>query len=119
MNDLTFETARSPLGLVALCAALLVGCEGTAADEGEPSLPLAGRTFLSQEVTDGGAARDLVANTLLRLRFHENDRLTASAGSHWRPAAGSTGCGTTPNLLEPYHPVEYVTLSESSPAPDP
>lgn len=80
MNNLAFETARSELGLFALCGSLLVGCGNTTSDEEEPSLPLSGRTFLSQEVTEGGVPRDLVANTLLRLRFHEDDRLTASAG---------------------------------------
>lgn len=80
MNTLALESTRCPLGLTALCATLLVGCGGTAPDDEEPSLALASRTFLSQEVTEGGVPRDLVANTVLRLRFHEDDRLTASAG---------------------------------------
>lgn len=50
----------------------------------KPSTPpmagLQGRVFLSQSVTENGAARPLVEGTRLRLQFHEDARLSASAG---------------------------------------
>lgn len=46
---------------------------GTGAD-------LTGRTFLSQEVTEDGAPRELVEGTQVSLRFHDDGRVTAGAG---------------------------------------
>jgi heat shock protein HslJ len=51
---------------------LMAGCAATAPQ-------VAGRTFLSVAVTDGGAARPLVAGTRIRLDFRQTD-LGASAG---------------------------------------
>ena len=59
------------VGLVAACA----GTGGSGGTAGS----LAGRTFLSDRVTDGGAARPLVEGTRIRLVF-EDGRLSASAG---------------------------------------
>ena len=63
--------------LVAALAAIVVlgtvaGCAGSAPQ-------LAGRAFLSVGVTDGGAAKPLVAGTRVRIDFRDSD-LSASAG---------------------------------------
>jgi heat shock protein HslJ len=62
----------------------LAGCSDGAGGQGQtpppPTAPaLAGRTFLSVAVTDGAAAKPLVAGTRIRLAFTESE-ITASAG---------------------------------------
>ncbi|HEX6195382.1 MAG TPA: META domain-containing protein [Jiangellaceae bacterium] len=59
-------------------AVLLVACGDAVAGSGPGDL--AGRTFLSQSVTEDGAARELVGGTQISVRFHDDGRLTASAG---------------------------------------
>ena len=59
--------------LLAIVLAVVAGCAAAS------SPGLAGRTFLSVAVTDGGAARPLVAGTRIRLDFRASD-LGASAG---------------------------------------
>lgn len=61
-----------------VAALLLVSC-GTATQPAGGSDPLAGRTFLSTAVSEGGAPRDLVPDTRVRLSFAEG-QLTATAG---------------------------------------
>lgn len=56
--------------VVALLAAL--GCG--------PDTSLAGRTFLSTRVTEGGAPRELVKDTRLEIDFFDEDTVNASAG---------------------------------------
>lgn len=41
---------------------------------------LVGRTFLSEKVTEEGSPRELVADTRIRLEFHDDGRLDADAG---------------------------------------
>lgn len=48
---------------------------------------LLGRTFVSESVTEGGEPRPLVEGTQVRLRFHEDERLTAHAGCNSLGAA--------------------------------
>jgi heat shock protein HslJ len=68
------QTARRIATALALASFLgsAVGCAASAPQ-------LAGRAFLSVAVTDGGAARPLVAGTRIRLDFRDSD-LGASAG---------------------------------------
>jgi len=54
----------------------MLACE----PEPAPQPSLADRTFLSESVTEDGAARPLVAGTALRLQFFEDPRVSASAG---------------------------------------
>lgn len=56
---------------------VLVAC-GDGGVTSADSLP--GRTFLSESVTDNGAARPLVAHTRIRLSFDTERSLTATAG---------------------------------------
>ena len=63
------------VGLLAMAA--LAACAGSG---GEASGPLAGRTFLSESVTDDGKPRTLVDGTRIRLVFHDDGRISASAG---------------------------------------
>lgn len=62
--------------VVGLPVLVVLACE----PEPEPEASLDGRTFLSQSVTEDGAARELEAGTQLRLQFFENPRMSASAG---------------------------------------
>jgi heat shock protein HslJ len=67
------------LGAMALVLALgVTGC----GDDGDTSASgsLRGRSFLSESVTEDGAARPLVRGTRIRLQFGEDGRITASAG---------------------------------------
>jgi heat shock protein HslJ len=72
--------ARSrQLGATAFALAVAVtGC----GDDGDTAAigPLRGRAFLSESVTEDGAARLLVAGTRIRLQFSEDGQITASAG---------------------------------------
>ena len=61
---------------VAIVAMLLAGCSFL----GSPGAGVAGRTFLSTAVTDGGAPRHLVAGTRIRLSFDKEGTIGASAG---------------------------------------
>ena len=61
---------------VATVAMLVAGCSFL----GSPGAGVAGRTFLSTAVTDGGAPRDLVAGTRIRLSFDKAGQIGASAG---------------------------------------
>jgi heat shock protein HslJ len=64
-------------------ALALLGMVGACAGKGDPgdgSASLGGRTFLSESVTEGRAPRALVEGTRIRLTFHDDGRLTASAG---------------------------------------
>ena len=69
----------------ALCLAVLTsacasgGGGGPAGGDGQGGPQLDGRTFLSTEVTENGAPRQLVDGTRIRLRF-EAGRLNADAG---------------------------------------
>lgn len=64
--------------LFCVLAVLLVACGDEVAGSG--SGELAGRTFLSQEVTEDGRPRELVDGTQVSVRFHDDGRLTVSAG---------------------------------------
>ncbi len=59
-------------------AVLLVACGDAGAGSGPGDL--AGRTFLSQSVTEDGVPFELVAGTQISLRFHDDGRMSASAG---------------------------------------
>lgn len=77
------QTSMRVLGLCAV-ALLVVGCgggQGPAAEPGGSSATdLAGRTFLSTSVTEGGRPRELVAGTRVSLWFADDGRLVANAG---------------------------------------
>jgi len=60
-------------------AASLAACTSTAGPTPTPPQGVAGRTFLSVSITDGGVDRPLVAGTRIRLDLRGVD-LTASAG---------------------------------------
>ena len=66
----------------ALCLVMLAACGRGASPGGPgrgPTGDLDGRTFLSTEVTENGAAKQLVAGTRISIRF-EAGRLSANAG---------------------------------------
>ncbi len=67
-------TAGRRLLAPALVMGVLAGCGGARAPE------LAGRTFLSETITEDDAPRALVEGTRITLVFHDDGRLTASAG---------------------------------------
>jgi heat shock protein HslJ len=60
-------------------AASLAACTSAAGPTPAPPAGVAGRTFLSTSITDGGVDRPLVAGTRIRLDLRDGD-LTASAG---------------------------------------
>jgi heat shock protein HslJ len=60
-------------------AVLLVACGDEVAGSGSGD-DLLGHTFLAQGVTEDGAPRELVDGTQISVRFHDDGRLTASAG---------------------------------------
>jgi heat shock protein HslJ len=80
--------ARLPLGLVFVLAAAVAvgGCVGAVppggGGGGGDARPesLAGRTFLSEQVTEGGEPRPLVEDTRIEIGFSEDGRLRATAG---------------------------------------
>lgn len=81
------RVARLSLGLVLAAVTIAAGCTGTVPGGGGPGGggaggggSLAGRTFLSESVTDHGRPRPLVAGTRVRLGFTENGYVSASAG---------------------------------------
>lgn len=65
------------LFLLCAVAVLLVSCGDELASGSDD---LSGRTFLSQEVTEDGRPHELVDGTQISVRFHEDGRLSASAG---------------------------------------
>jgi len=85
-NQLGGMCRPGSMRVLGLCAVawLVVGCgggQGTAAEPGgSPSTDLAGRTFLSTSVTEGGRPRELVAGTRVSLWFTDDGRLVANAG---------------------------------------
>lgn len=74
------------VGVVVGLVAVAAGACGDAGPSGEgdagPSgeVGLGGRTFLSEAVTEAGVPRPLVDGTQIRLEFHDDGRLTATAG---------------------------------------
>ena len=62
-----------------LLATLALACASDPGNEDPEDLGLAGRTFLSQVVTEDGDERAVVGSAL-RLKFHEGSRYSASAG---------------------------------------
>lgn len=80
--------------MLALLLPLAAGCGGRpftgagGVDDG-----LSGRTFLSSQVTEGGAARPLVAGTTMRLRFMDDGRLLADAGCNTMSGSARTSGG--------------------------
>jgi heat shock protein HslJ len=81
--------ARLPLGLVFVLAAAMAvgGCVATVppagggggAGDARPE-SLAGRTFLSGQITEGGEPRPLVEGTRIEIGFSDDGRLRATAG---------------------------------------
>jgi heat shock protein HslJ len=83
--------ARLPLGLVFVLAAAMAvgGCAATVPPAGggggsgaggaRPE-SLTGRTFLSEQVTEGGEPRPLVEGTRIEIGFSDDGRLRATAG---------------------------------------
>lgn len=73
-------TLRRPIAFALITvAAALAACSSGAAPTPTPPQGLAGRTFLSVAVTDGGADRPLVPGTRIRLDLRDVD-LTVSSG---------------------------------------
>jgi heat shock protein HslJ len=71
------QTCVSPLArlcIAILLGAVLGGCAGTASDD------LAGRTFLSTAVTQGGAPRALVPGTRLAITFSGESGISVNGG---------------------------------------
>ena len=69
---------RRAAGIVV--AALVAGVVAAACTERGGGARFLGRTFLSESVTQDGRPLPLVAGTSIRLTFHDDGRLTASAG---------------------------------------
>lgn len=67
-------------------AGLAAGC-GDGRPDQEPAGP-AGRTYVSEAVTDMGRPRPLVPGTAVRLTFHDDGRLTAAAGCNTLAGTG-------------------------------
>jgi heat shock protein HslJ len=61
-------------------AALVAGVVAAACAERGGGARFRGRTFLSESVTQDGRPLPLVVGTSIRLTFHDDGRLTASAG---------------------------------------
>ncbi len=77
---MTIRVLGLALCLAVLASACASGGGGAPADGGDQVGPqLDGRTFLSTEVTENGAPRQLVEGTRIRLRFEERS-LNANAG---------------------------------------
>jgi heat shock protein HslJ len=81
---------RVPLVLVLAAASAVVGCAsnvpGVGVDDPGTTGSLAGRTFLSESVTEDGQPRPLVEGTRIELDFSEDGRVTASAGCNFASA---------------------------------
>jgi heat shock protein HslJ len=79
-----------PLVLVLAAASAVVGCAsnlpGVVVDDLGTTGSLAGRTFLSESVTEDGQPRPLVDGTRIELSFSEDGRVTASAGCNFASA---------------------------------
>jgi heat shock protein HslJ len=83
------RVARLSLGFVLAAVSIVAGCAGGIPGGGGAGGggggaggggTLAGRTFLSESVTEHGRPRPLVEGTRIRLGFTENGYVTASAG---------------------------------------
>lgn len=59
---------------------LAAGCGAGTVTSRDGDDGLTGRTFLSAEITEAGSPRELVADTRIRLEFHDDGRLDADAG---------------------------------------
>ncbi|MGH2687416.1 MAG: META domain-containing protein, partial [Actinomycetota bacterium] len=73
------RSAARILGAVLVVGAVAAGCAGGAGGEGGGG-GLRGRTFLSESVTGDGRPLPVAAGATIRLTFHDDGRLTASAG---------------------------------------